>query len=113
MLTFVALASVGLLIASLCRGMRTVNIIGQIIYYPMIFLSGGILIPLPEGMGAIQRAVPASYGVNLVQHVWGTDFNSRWGQLLPRTGGPVVDVVVLSVITILCLVIASKAFKWE
>jgi ABC-2 type transport system permease protein len=113
LLTFMSLSSLGLLIASFCRGMRTVNIVGQVMYYPMIFLSGAILIPLGEGLRWIQFLLPASYGVSLTQWAWGTDFNSSWGQMLPRTGGPLVDMVVLAGMMILCLFIASKTFKWE
>lgn len=113
LLTFLSLSSLGLLIASFCRGMRTVNIVGQVVYYPMIFLSGAVLIPLGEGVKPLQLALPASYGVSLTQWAWGTDFNSGWGLWLPRTGGPLVDVVVLSGIMIISLFVAAKTFRWE
>lgn len=112
-LTFLSLGSLGLLIASFCRGMRTVNIVGQILYYPMIFLSGALPIPLGEGLKSIQFALPASYGVDLVQSTWQPNIDPQWDILLPQTGGILVDVIVLSGVLIACLFIATKTFKWE
>lgn len=113
LLTFLSLSSLGLMIASFCRGMRTVNIVGQMMYYPMIFLSGAMLIPLTPALKSIQFLLPASYGVSLTQWAWGTDFSSGFGLMLPQTGGPIVDTLVLSGLMILCLFIASRTFKWE
>jgi len=113
LLTFGSLGSLGLLIASFCRGMRTVNIVGQVIYYPMIFLSGAVPLPLGTGWKAIQLTLPATYGVDLTQWAWRAGSIPGRQLLLPQTGGPWVDIAVLLGIMIVCLIAATKTFKWE
>jgi ABC-2 type transport system permease protein len=97
--------SIGYLIASLMPTARAGQIVGMAIFYPMMFLSGAGL-PI-EIMGStmqkIARFLPLSYVVTLIKGMWYGDPWSAHG----------LDIVVLIGIMIVCLVIASRLFKWK
>lgn len=103
LLTMVSMFSIGLLAASLCRTVKSMNVATSLLYFPMLLFSGAT-IPyevFPKGMQRIADFMPLSQGIQLMKAVSaGTEIN--------RTG-----IVVLAVIAILCTGIAVKTFRWE
>ena len=97
--------SIGYLIASLAPGARTAQVIGMVIFYPMMFLSGAS-IPLevmPEGVRRIADFLPLTHVVTLLRGLW---FGEGWGEHL-------TEVVVLGGILVVGAGLAARFFRWE
>ncbi len=100
-----AMFSVGYLIASLAPGARTAQVIGMVIFYPMMFLSGAS-VPLevmPEGVRRISDFLPLTHVVTLLRCLW---FGEGWGDHL-------TEVVVLGGILVVGAGLAARFFRWE
>lgn len=104
LLATLAMYAVGALVASAARSERSATAFANLIYFPMIFLSGAT-IPLaifPTGMRYISNAIPATYGVKLLQHAWlGTQTNVA------------VDLIVLFGTFLTAGAISVRVFRWE
>jgi ABC-2 type transport system permease protein len=100
-----AMFSIGYLIAGLAPGARTAQVIGMVIFYPMVFLSGASM-PLEIMPGTIQRIadfLPLTYVVRLLRGLW---FGDPWGDYL-------LETAVLAGVLIVCTAVAARFFRWE
>lgn len=105
LLTLVSMFSIGLLMASLCRTVKSVNAVTTLVYFPMLFLSGAT-IPyelFPSGLQKVANVLPLAQGIKLMKAVsMGVELESVW------------KIVVLLVgITLICTVVSVKSFRWE
>lgn len=105
LLTMISMFSIGLLMASLCRTVKAVNAVTTLVYFPMLFLSGAT-IPFelfPEGLQKVASVLPLTQGIKLMKAVsMGIHLDSVW------------KIVVLLVgITIVCVTVSVKTFRWE
>lgn len=97
--------SLGFLVASLARSTRSVNAVSNMIYFPMMFLSG-CMIPLsifPDGVETVSKVIPGRYAVELLQNVFAGK------TLLDNVG----NIIVLLAISAISIVISVLSFKWE
>ena len=97
--------AVGYLIASIVPGARTAQVVGMVIFYPMMFLSGAS-VPLevmPETVRRISDFVPLTYVVSLLRGLW---FGNGWGEHL-------TEVIVLGGVLVVCAGLAARFFRWE
>jgi len=97
--------AVGYLIASLAPGARTAQVIGMVIFYPMMFLSGAS-IPLevmPEGVRRISNFLPLTHVVTLLRGLW---FGEGWGEHL-------TEVIILGGVMVVGAGLAARFFRWE
>ena len=104
-LTMVSMFSIGLLMASLCRTVKSVNTVTTLVYFPMLFLSGAT-IPyelFPSGLQKVVGVLPLTQGIKLMKAVsMGVKLDGVW------------KIVVLLVgITLICTVVSVKTFQWE
>ena len=104
-LTLASMFSIGLLMASLCRTVKSVNAVTSLVYFPMLFLSGAT-IPyevFPTGLQKAANVLPLTQGIKLMKAVsMGLKMDSIW------------KIVVLLVgITLVCSAISVKTFRWE
>ena len=100
-----AMYTIGGVVASLAPSERAATAIANIIYFPMIFLSG-TTIPLaifPSGMKTISDALPATYAVKLLQDAWVRGFSTNI----------LLDITVLLGVTIAGSLVAVRVFRWE
>lgn len=100
-----AMFSIGYLIAGLAPGARTAQVVGMVIFYPMIFLSGAS-IPLevmPETIQRIADFLPLTYVVRLLRGLW---FGDAWGEHL-------LETAVLAGVLLVCTALAARFFRWE
>ena len=97
--------SVGYLIASLAPSARSAQVIGMVMFYPMMFLSGaGIpLEVLPESIQEISAFLPLTYVVKLLRGLW---FGGVWGDHL-------LETAVIGGVLIVCTALAARFFRWE
>lgn len=105
LLTLVSMFSIGLLMASLCRTIKSVNAVTTLVYFPMLFLSGAT-IPyelFPSGLQKVANVLPLTQGIKLMKAVsMGAELENVWK-----------IIVLLAGITVICSVISVKAFRWE
>ena len=100
-----AMFSIGYLIAGLAPGARTAQVVGMVIFYPMMFLSGAS-IPLevmPETIQRIADFLPLTYVVRLLRGLW---FGDAWGEHL-------IETAVLAGVLLVCTALAARFFRWE
>lgn len=100
-----AMLAFGYLIASLAPGARSAQVIGMLVFYPMMFLSGSGM-PLeimPESVQRISTFLPMTYMVRLLRGLW---FGESWGEYL-------VEAAVLLGVFVVCGGLAARFFRWE
>lgn len=104
LLSGAAMFGIGLLIASIARSEQTALVIANLIYFPMIFLTGAT-VPLelmPDWMRRISDALPLTYAIELLQWAW-LDRGDSIGVALAVLGGTIV----------ICAAGAARLFRWE
>ena len=104
-LVMIAMYSLGLLIASLCKNMKIANLVCSLVYFPMLFLSGAV-IPFelfPSGMQKVANVLPLTQGVQLLKSV----------SLNQPIGNPQFVLILLITICIIGFGLAAKLFRWE
>ncbi|SES77565.1 ABC transporter permease [[Clostridium] polysaccharolyticum] len=97
--------SIGFLIASLAPNMKAGSAIANIVYFPMLFMTGAT-VPLeimPKGMQQASKFFPVTHVVKAMQGAWlNKDINDY-----------LVNIIVLLAITVICFGISIVAFRWE
>ena len=104
-LVTISIYSIGGLIASLSPNIKIANLVTTLIYFPMLFLSGAT-VPyevLPRGVQKISDIMPLTQGIKLLKGV-------SLGESIDNIMFPLILMIV---ITIICIVISLKTFKWE
>ncbi|QSB12698.1 ABC transporter permease [Natronosporangium hydrolyticum] len=95
----------GMLIASLARSETSAVVLANLVYFPMIFLTGAT-IPreiMPDTMQQISDLLPLSYAVRALQWAW----LDSGGDELPLALGVLAGTVVASA------AVAARLFRWE
>jgi len=105
LISVICIFSIGFLIAAVAPNSRAANAIAYLVYFPMLFLSGAT-VPLqimPQAIVTISKFLPLTYCVEILQGTW--------------LGNPLSDfvraIVILLVISIVCIGVSIKAFRWE
>jgi ABC-2 type transport system permease protein len=102
----VSFASLGLVVASVTSTMQETQIINQLLWFPLIFLSGAT-IPLPSLPAVVQRIgvfLPATYLVNNLQKAF--YFSVSISHLL-------LGVVALCFWAAITFFVSAQLFRWE
>jgi ABC-2 type transport system permease protein len=95
----------GMVLAGLMPNVRVASVVGNVLLYPMIYLSGST-IPMevmPPAMRNISRFVPLTHVVTLLQGLWKGD---AWSQHQ-------TELIVLGAILVVSSIVAVKVFRWE
>jgi len=100
-----AMFAVGYLIASLAPSARAAQVIGLVVFYPMVFISGaGMPLELmPETIRKVADFLPLTYVVKLLRGLW---FGDAWRDHL-------LETAVLGGILVVCTAVAARFFRWE
>jgi len=95
----------GFILAGLMPTARTAQVVGMMILYPMLFLSGAGFPRelLPETIKKISTFLPLTYVVNLLRGLW---IGEAWSQ-------HITEVIVLSAMLVIGVLISAKTFRWE
>lgn len=95
----------GFILASILRTARTAQIVGMVLLYPMLFLSGAGFPRelLPEAIKKVSTFLPLTYVVNLLRGLW---IGETWGQHTTET-------LVLAAMLVVGVLISAKLFRWE
>jgi ABC-2 type transport system permease protein len=100
-LSFFAL---GFVLAGLLPTARTANIVGQIIFFPMFFLSGAAGVQpetFPDALRRVSDLLPLTYVVDLVQKLW---ISGEWD---------LKALVVLLGVMVTSVFVSAWTFRWE
>jgi len=97
--------SLGFVLAGLMPTARTAQVVGMVLLYPMLFLSGAGFPRelLPEAIKNISVFLPLTYVVNLLRGLW---VGEAWSH-------HTTDVIVLASILITGILVSIKTFRWE
>jgi ABC-2 type transport system permease protein len=98
-------ASLGMLVGTLTKNPDTAAVIGQVITFPMMFLSGTFfpISLMPEYLRTFAHVLPLYYiveGLNAVM------VYANYVQAL-------LDIAVVTIITVILFIAAAKLFKWR
>lgn len=104
LLTMLSMFSVGLMVASLCRTTKSMNVATSLLYFPMLLFSGATIPAevFPEAVQAVIKWMPLGIGIDLLKKV-----------SIGNYDGILIPVVTLIVIVVICTVVAIKTFRWE
>jgi ABC-2 type transport system permease protein len=105
MLSALAFFAVGYVIASLAPTSRMAQVIGQVSYFPMMFLSGAAMPReiMPEAVRQVSDVLPLTQVVTLLQGLW---MGEAWSEQLTA-------VIFLLVLLVGGALVSSRVFRWE
>ena len=104
LLTMISMFSIGLMVASLCRTTKSMNVVTSLLYFPMLLFSGAT-IPLevfPAWFQAVAKWMPLGVGIDLLKSVSTGCYDSI-----------TVPTITLIAIAVICGTIAVRTFRWE
>ncbi|GMQ62990.1 ABC transporter permease [Vallitalea maricola] len=100
-----AIYSLGIFIASVSNSVKTANLLCNLIYFPMLFLSGAT-IPyeiMPKALKSISNVMPLTQGIKVLKGV--------------SLGNPVSDylgkITFLFIVGVICIIISIKTFRYD
>ena len=104
LLTMISMFSIGLMVASLCRTTKSMNVATSLLYFPMLLFSGATIPAevFPAGLRAISGWMPLGVGIRLLKSVSMGCYDDI-----------VMPVVTLAAIAAICGTVAVKTFRWE
>jgi ABC-2 type transport system permease protein len=96
---------IGFILAGLMPTVRSAYIVGMVLLYPMLLLSGAFFTVklLPAAVQKVSAFIPLTYVVNLLGGLWAGE---AWG-------GHLLDVGVLAGMLVVGILVSVKTFRWE
>ena len=104
LLTMISMFSIGLMVASLCRTTKSMNVATSLLYFPMLLFSGATIPAevFPAGLSAVSGWMPLGVGIDLLKSVSIGCYDKI-----------AMPVMILIAIAVICGTIAIKTFRWE
>ena len=104
LLTMISMFSIGLMVASLCRTTKSMNVATSLLYFPMLLFSGATIPAevFPKGFQTVAKLMPLGVGIDLLKSVSMGCYDRV-----------TVPVITLITITVICGAVAVKTFRWE
>jgi ABC-2 type transport system permease protein len=98
-------AALGMLVGTVTKNPETAGVIGNIVTFPMMFLSGTFfpISTMPQYLQSLAHVLPLFYIIEGLNNVM------VYGNYI----GAVIDVAVVAVITAVIFVLAVRLFKWR
>jgi ABC-2 type transport system permease protein len=98
-------ASLGMLVGTISKSTETASVVGNVITFPMMFLSGTFfpISLMPAYLQTFAHVLPLFY---IIDGLNGVMIYSNYAQAT-------LDLVVVAVITIVAFVAAARLFKWR
>jgi ABC-2 type transport system permease protein len=103
--TTVTILCMGFVVASWVGTARFAQLIGSVVFYPMLVVSG-MFVPLssmPRPLAVLGNVLPMTHAVALLRGAW---VGTSWLVLLPHLGA-------LALTTAICLALTTRVFRWE
>ena len=104
LLTMISMFSIGLMVASLCRTTKSMNVATSLLYFPMLLFSGATIPAevFPAWFQAVAKLMPLGVGIDLLKSVSMGCYDRI-----------TLPAITLMAITLICGTIAVKTFRWE
>ena len=104
LLTMISMFSIGLMVASLCRTTKSMNVATSLLYFPMLLFSGATIPSevFPSALRAVAEWMPLGVGIRLLKSVSMGCYDHM-----------VMPVAVLTAMAVICGAVAVKTFRWE
>ena len=104
LLTTISMFSIGLMVASLCRTTKSMNVATSLLYFPMLLFSGATIPAevFPAGLQAVAKLMPLGVGINLLKSVSVGCYDRM-----------AIPVITLMAIAVICGAVAIRTFRWE
>ncbi|MGN1001759.1 MAG: ABC transporter permease, partial [Oscillospiraceae bacterium] len=104
LLTMISMFSIGLMVASLCRTTKSMNVATSLLYFPMLLFSGATIPAevFPSWFQTVAKLMPLGVGIDLLKSVSMGCYDKI-----------IMPVVILTVLAVLCGAVAVKTFRWE
>lgn len=104
LLTMISMFSIGLMVASLCRTTKSMNVATSLLYFPMLLFSGATIPAevFPAWFQAVAKLMPLGVGIDLLKMVSMGCYDRI-----------TLPAITLMAITVICGTIAIKTFRWE
>jgi ABC-2 type transport system permease protein len=98
-------SSLGMLVGTVTKSVESASVLGNIITFPMMFLSGTFfpISTMPHYLQTFAHVLPLYYIVEGLNNV----------MVFGNYTGALVDIAVTLVITVIIFVAAAKVFKWR
>jgi ABC-2 type transport system permease protein len=98
-------AALGMLVGTVTKNPETAGVIGNIVTFPMMFLSGTFfpISTMPQYLQNIAHALPLFYIIEGINNV----------MVYENISSALIDIAVVAVITVVIFVAAVKLFKWR
>jgi ABC-2 type transport system permease protein len=103
--TTVAILTMGFVIASVVGTARFAQLIGGLVFYPMLAISG-LFVPLasmPRSWARVGAVLPLTHAVVLLRGAWAGE---SWLVMIPHLGALALTIAI-------CLALTSRVFRWE
>lgn len=104
-LVVISVYSIGILIASLSPNMKIANLICNLCYFPMLFLSGAT-VPyeiFPESIQKVSNILPLTQGIKILKGI----------SLGEPVSNVMFSIVFIIAVAVLCTLVSVKTFRWE
>jgi ABC-2 type transport system permease protein len=97
--------SLGMLVGTVTKSTETASVVGNIITFPMMFLSGTFfpISLMPDYLRTVAHGLPLFYIVEGLNNV----------MVYGNIGAALIDIAVTLVIALVVFVAAAKLFKWR
>ena len=97
--------SLGMLIGTVAKSVETAGVVGQVITFPMMFLSGTFfpISMMPQYLQTVAHVLPLFY---VIEGLYAIMTYSNFGQAA-------IDLLVTAVLSLAFLIAAAKLFKWR
>jgi ABC-2 type transport system permease protein len=98
-------ASLGMLVGTVAKNPETAGVIGNIVTFPMMFLSGTFfpISMMPDYLQNIAHVLPLYYIIEGLNNV----------MVYGNITGALIDIAIVGVITAVIFILAVKLFKWR
>jgi ABC-2 type transport system permease protein len=98
-------SSMGMLVGTVTKSVESASVLGNIITFPMMFLSGTFfpISTMPQYLQTFAHVLPLYYIVEGLNNV----------MVFGNYTGALIDIVVTLAITVVVFVAAAKVFKWR
>lgn len=98
-----AFSAVGYVVASLSPTGRIAQVVGQVLFLPMMFLSGATMPSeiMPAGLRTVSNWLPLTHVVKLLQDLW---FGNGWNT---------TSLLVMGIMLLLGAAASLTVFRWE
>lgn len=105
LVVLISIFSIGMLVGGIARNSKTASVIASVMYFPMLVFSGAT-VPyeiMPVQVQKVANIMPLTQGIKILKAATlGTEINNV-----------LIPIIIMVLITIICVGMAIKFFRWE